>query len=179
MPITILIVHVFYCFFSTRVCARNTHWTKYSYLYGASSDPLKPYTISGLFDDVVQQIPDREFLVSCHENKRYTFAAMDSEVGKNNNNNHNNTKYNNSFRFQWKRFRPHTCTIHIIIWVWHEKCQHATHWKCIPKTCVLIHNTWKYTFYVCIMYTFVYYFFYRWISCAKVLALLALRTAIE
>ncbi|XP_060838688.1 medium-chain acyl-CoA ligase ACSF2, mitochondrial-like [Rhopalosiphum padi] len=62
--------------------SKNNHWSKYSYLYGASSDPLKPYTIGGVFNDAVQQTPDRECLVSQHENKRYTFATMDSEVDK-------------------------------------------------------------------------------------------------
>ncbi|XP_060865725.1 medium-chain acyl-CoA ligase ACSF2, mitochondrial-like [Metopolophium dirhodum] len=62
--------------------SRNTHWSKYSYVCGASSDPLKAYTVGGVFNDVVQQTPDREFLVSRHEDKRYTFAAMDSEVDK-------------------------------------------------------------------------------------------------
>ncbi|XP_050052910.1 medium-chain acyl-CoA ligase ACSF2, mitochondrial-like isoform X2 [Aphis gossypii] len=62
--------------------SKNYHWSKYSYLYGASSNPLKPYTIGGVFNDVVQQNPDRECLVSRHENKRYTFAAMDIEVDK-------------------------------------------------------------------------------------------------
>lgn len=63
--------------------SRNNHWSKYSYACGASSDPLKAYTIGGIFNDAVQQTPDREFLVSRHENKRYTFAAMDSEVSEN------------------------------------------------------------------------------------------------
>ncbi|KAL4143266.1 hypothetical protein QTP88_005619 [Uroleucon formosanum] len=62
--------------------SRNNHWSKYSYVYGASSDPLKPYTVEGVFNDAVQQTPDREFLVSRHENKRYTFAAMEFEVDK-------------------------------------------------------------------------------------------------
>ncbi|XP_025420128.1 acyl-CoA synthetase family member 2, mitochondrial [Sipha flava] len=65
-----------------RVCVRNTHWSKYSYLCGASSDPLKAYTIAGIFDDAVQKTPDRECLVSCHENKRFTFTTMHSEVDK-------------------------------------------------------------------------------------------------
>ncbi|XP_015374859.1 PREDICTED: acyl-CoA synthetase family member 2, mitochondrial-like [Diuraphis noxia] len=64
------------------IFTRNNHWSKYSYVCGASSDPLKAYTIGGVFNDVVQQNPDREFLVSRHENKRYTFAAMASEVDK-------------------------------------------------------------------------------------------------
>ncbi|XP_026809191.1 acyl-CoA synthetase family member 2, mitochondrial-like isoform X1 [Rhopalosiphum maidis] len=62
--------------------SRNNHWSKYSYVCGTSSEPLKPYTIGGIFNDAVQQTPDRDFLVSCHENKRFTFAAMDSEVDK-------------------------------------------------------------------------------------------------
>lgn len=56
----------------------------FSYLYGASSDPLKPYTMGGIFDDAVKQTPDREYLVSKHENKRYTYAAMELEVSENN-----------------------------------------------------------------------------------------------
>jgi len=70
-------------FFSYQSFSRNNHWSKYSYVCGASSDPLKPYTVGGVFNDAVQQTPDREFLVSRHENKRYTFAAMDSEVSEN------------------------------------------------------------------------------------------------
>ncbi|XP_025193594.1 acyl-CoA synthetase family member 2, mitochondrial-like [Melanaphis sacchari] len=65
-----------------QIFSRNNHWSKCSYLYGASSDPLKPYTIGGVFNDAVQQTPDRECLVSRHENKRLTFAAMDFEVDK-------------------------------------------------------------------------------------------------
>ncbi|KAL5241656.1 hypothetical protein ACI65C_009066 [Semiaphis heraclei] len=62
--------------------SRNNHWSKYSYVCGTSNEPLKAYTIGGIFNDAVQQTPDREFLVSRHENKRYTFAAMDSKVDK-------------------------------------------------------------------------------------------------
>ncbi|KAL4143270.1 hypothetical protein QTP88_005621 [Uroleucon formosanum] len=61
-------------------CSRNNHWSRYSYMCGASNDPLKAHTIGGIFNDAVQQTPDREFVVSRHENIRYTFAAMDSEV---------------------------------------------------------------------------------------------------
>ncbi|XP_027850755.2 medium-chain acyl-CoA ligase ACSF2, mitochondrial-like [Aphis gossypii] len=64
------------------IFSRNNHWSKYSYMCGASSEPLKPYTIGGVFNDAVQQTPDREFLVSRHENKRFTFAAINSEVDK-------------------------------------------------------------------------------------------------
>jgi len=71
----------FFC--SYRRFLRNYHWSKYSYVCGASSDPLKAYTIGEVFNDIVQQTPDREFLVSRQENKRYTFAAMDSEVTEN------------------------------------------------------------------------------------------------
>lgn len=67
---------------SPRVFSRKNHWSKNSHLYGASTIPLKPYTIGGIFDDAVRQAPDREFVVSKHENKRYTFADMDSEVSK-------------------------------------------------------------------------------------------------
>ncbi|CAI6367180.1 unnamed protein product [Macrosiphum euphorbiae] len=67
---------------SHHILSRNNHWSKHSYVCGATNDPLRAYTVGGVFNDVVQQTPDREFLVSQHENKRYTFAAMDSEVDK-------------------------------------------------------------------------------------------------
>lgn len=74
------------CLFSTtRIFSRNCHWSKYSYFNGSSSSPLKGYTIGGIFNDVVQKTPDREYVVSQYENKRYTYAAMDSEVGIKNN----------------------------------------------------------------------------------------------
>lgn len=67
-------------FFSARTYLKNIHWSKYSYLYGASSDSLRAYTIGGIFNDAVLQNPERECLVSRHEDKRYTFSAMNEEV---------------------------------------------------------------------------------------------------
>ncbi|VVC42218.1 AMP-binding, conserved site,AMP-binding enzyme, C-terminal domain,AMP-dependent synthetase/ligase [Cinara cedri] len=59
-----------------------SHWSKHSYLYGASSDPLRPHTVGKIFNDSVQQNPDRDFLISRHENIRCTYATMESEVDK-------------------------------------------------------------------------------------------------
>ncbi|VVC42217.1 AMP-dependent synthetase/ligase,AMP-binding enzyme, C-terminal domain [Cinara cedri] len=64
------------------IFSRKRHWSKCSYLHGVSKSSLKSSTIGGIFDDAVRKNPDREYLVSRHENKRYTYAAMDSEVNK-------------------------------------------------------------------------------------------------
>lgn len=77
---------LFFFSVSLRVFSRKNHWSKYSHLYGASTIPLKPYTLGGIFDDAVRQAPDQMFVVSKHENKRYTFAEMASEVSKNDKN---------------------------------------------------------------------------------------------
>ncbi|VVC42214.1 Hypothetical protein CINCED_3A019046 [Cinara cedri] len=61
---------------------KNGHRSKHSYLYGASIDPLRPYTIGRIFNDAVRQNPDQKYLVSRHENKTYTYATIDSEVDK-------------------------------------------------------------------------------------------------
>lgn len=66
--------------YSGDVFSRNGQRFKHSYVYGASTNPLKPYTIGGMFNDAVRQNPNRECLVSQHENKRHTLATIDSEV---------------------------------------------------------------------------------------------------
>ncbi|XP_050428074.1 medium-chain acyl-CoA ligase ACSF2, mitochondrial-like [Adelges cooleyi] len=59
---------------------KSHHWSKLSYCYGASNDPLLPHTIGGAFEDVVKEAPDREYLISRQENKTLTYADMHAEV---------------------------------------------------------------------------------------------------
>ncbi|XP_050428075.1 medium-chain acyl-CoA ligase ACSF2, mitochondrial-like [Adelges cooleyi] len=61
---------------------KSQHWSKLSYFHGASNDPLLPQTIGKVFEDVVKEAPDREYLISRHENKTLTYADMHAEVEK-------------------------------------------------------------------------------------------------
>ena len=47
---------------------------------GASQPPLIEQTIGAFFDHMVRRQPDREALVSCHQNRRYTYAALQTEA---------------------------------------------------------------------------------------------------
>jgi fatty-acyl-CoA synthase len=47
-----------------------------SYVHGASDVPLIGATIGDVFDRVADQLPDHEALVSCHQDRRYTYGAL-------------------------------------------------------------------------------------------------------
>jgi fatty-acyl-CoA synthase len=52
------------------------HDERLSYVHGASDIPLIGATIGDLFDRVAAQLPDRDALVSRHQNLRYTYAEL-------------------------------------------------------------------------------------------------------
>lgn len=47
-----------------------------SYVHGASELPLIGATIGDMFDRVVERFPDREALVSCHQELRFTYREL-------------------------------------------------------------------------------------------------------
>jgi fatty-acyl-CoA synthase len=53
-----------------------------SYVHGASDEPLIGATIGDMFDQVVEQLPDREALVSCHQGLRYTYRQLQEECDR-------------------------------------------------------------------------------------------------
>jgi fatty-acyl-CoA synthase len=53
-----------------------------SYVSGASESPLLGITIGDLFDATVARFPDREALVSRHQNLRYTWSELQDEVNR-------------------------------------------------------------------------------------------------
>ncbi|XP_050548344.1 medium-chain acyl-CoA ligase ACSF2, mitochondrial-like isoform X4 [Daktulosphaira vitifoliae] len=67
----------------TQIFSRKNHYlSKLSYYHGKSTESLKPFTIGQVFNEVVEKIPDREYIVSRHENKKYTYEQMYNEVDK-------------------------------------------------------------------------------------------------
>jgi fatty-acyl-CoA synthase len=53
---------------------------QWSYVSGTSQTPLLGLTIGDAFDQAVSRFPDREALISRHQNLRYTWAALRREV---------------------------------------------------------------------------------------------------
>ncbi|MGV8897694.1 MAG: AMP-binding protein [Burkholderiaceae bacterium] len=51
-----------------------------SYDQGAQDGVLIEQTIGNFFDDMVARVPDHEALVSCHQNIRYTYRQLQTEV---------------------------------------------------------------------------------------------------
>lgn len=51
-----------------------------SYDQGAQDGVLIEQTIGNFFDDMVARVPDREALVSCHQNLRYTYRELQTEA---------------------------------------------------------------------------------------------------
>jgi fatty-acyl-CoA synthase len=58
------------------------HDPQLSYVHGASDVPLIGSTIGDLFDRVVEQLPDHEALVSCHQRLRYTYRELQAECDR-------------------------------------------------------------------------------------------------
>ncbi|HEX9038242.1 MAG TPA: AMP-binding protein [Ktedonobacterales bacterium] len=56
--------------------------TSWSYVSGASEHPLLGVTIGDLFDATVTRFPDREALVSRHQDLRYTWRELQDEVNR-------------------------------------------------------------------------------------------------
>ena len=55
---------------------------KWSYVSGASTKPLLGITIGDAFDQTVARFPEREALVSRHQQLRYTWAQLHEEVDR-------------------------------------------------------------------------------------------------
>ncbi|MGI8558520.1 MAG: AMP-binding protein [Solirubrobacteraceae bacterium] len=53
-----------------------------SYAHGVSVKPLLGETIPGNFERTVARVPDREALVSCHEQVRFTYAELAAAVDR-------------------------------------------------------------------------------------------------
>ncbi|MGH9244805.1 MAG: AMP-binding protein [Acidimicrobiales bacterium] len=53
-----------------------------SYAHGASGDPLIGETIGENLERTAALVPDREALVACHQDLRYTYAEFDDEVNR-------------------------------------------------------------------------------------------------
>ncbi|MEO8408053.1 MAG: AMP-binding protein, partial [Oxalobacteraceae bacterium] len=47
---------------------------------GATTLPLIEQTIGNFFDAMVQRVPDSDALVSCHQQLRYTYRELQTEV---------------------------------------------------------------------------------------------------
>ncbi len=56
--------------------------TAVSYSCGTSSEPLIGQTIGDAFDDTVQQFPENDALISCHQNIRLSYLQLQEEVHK-------------------------------------------------------------------------------------------------
>ncbi len=55
---------------------------QWSYVSGTSTKPLLGMTIGDAFDQTIARFPDREALVSRHQNLRYTWAQLRDEVDR-------------------------------------------------------------------------------------------------
>ena len=53
-----------------------------SYAYGACDEPLLGETIGGNLERTIARVPDAEALVSCHQNKRLTYAELGEGVDR-------------------------------------------------------------------------------------------------
>ena len=53
-----------------------------SYSDGASNVPLLGETIGENLERTVSRFPDRDALISCHQDLRYTYAEFDAEVNR-------------------------------------------------------------------------------------------------
>ncbi len=62
--------------------ARKHQQSEWSYVSGTSDTPLLGVTIGTAFDDTVARFPDREALVSRHQNLRCTWKALQEEVNR-------------------------------------------------------------------------------------------------
>ena len=51
-----------------------------SYVHGSSDLPLIGKTIGRQFDETAETFPDREALVVCHQNIRWTYSELKQEV---------------------------------------------------------------------------------------------------
>src|SRR5690349_14884134 len=51
-----------------------------SYVHGAGSVPLRGETIGAALDRIAAEFGDRDALISCHQNLRYTYAQLLDEV---------------------------------------------------------------------------------------------------
>lgn len=58
------------------------HDPQLSYVHGASAIPLIGAAIGDMFDRVVEQAPDQEALVSCHQSLRYTYRELQEECDR-------------------------------------------------------------------------------------------------
>lgn len=55
---------------------------KPSYWYEKSSEPLKTLTIGQLLDEAARQYGDKEALVSCHQNQRFSFKQIQAQANE-------------------------------------------------------------------------------------------------
>lgn len=55
---------------------------KPSYFKGPKNEPLKFMTIGNLIDQAAEKFPNREAIVSVHQNRRITFSVLKHEVSK-------------------------------------------------------------------------------------------------
>lgn len=53
-----------------------------SYSRGAADRPLIEQTIGAFFDEMAGKFPDKEAVVSCHQNIRYTYVELQREVNR-------------------------------------------------------------------------------------------------
>ena len=53
-----------------------------SYVHGASSTPLVGETIGANFDRIVASMPDRDALIVCHQDTRWTYAELATRVDR-------------------------------------------------------------------------------------------------
>ena len=51
-----------------------------SYTCGASSKPIIYETIGNYFERIVEQFPDTEAVVACHQNVRWSYAEFNRRI---------------------------------------------------------------------------------------------------
>ncbi len=61
---------------------RKHKQSQWSYVSGTSDTPLLGVTIGNAFDETVARFPEREALVSRHQNLRYTWKTLQEEVNR-------------------------------------------------------------------------------------------------
>ena len=53
-----------------------------SYAHGTAEEPLLGETISENFERTVARVPDAEALVSCHQDRRFTYSELSDAVDR-------------------------------------------------------------------------------------------------
>src|SRR5215469_9208497 len=65
-----------------QLSTRDRSTTRWSYLSGTSDTPLLGMTIGDAFDRTVARFPDRDALISRHQNLHYTWSSLQEEVNR-------------------------------------------------------------------------------------------------